>query len=340
LIRNRLCSLLLSVTLTVSGLFALPASASAPEGGPPVEVDGRKLDVGTLLIDGSTYGPARAIVTSLGAGIRWSPEANAVEATLGGDRVHLFIDAPFATINGEPVKLDKPARVVNGSTYVPVRFLAEAFGRKVVWNADLKQVEIQSPKVESIAPFAVAAAATKVMLLPAQLPDVLNLFLVNDLFGALQQADTAVTFSEWDKAAEILDSVKDLGTSDPNWLTMRGVAYDAKGDRKQGISLLKAAAPMIPEPATVHWMLAEMLLKERNVAEAQELLQFIHTVKPSQPEKKDPRDDKPTQREIELGAARSALARILANAGKTQESAAVLNALFAQGGGVATAEAN
>jgi hypothetical protein len=38
------------------------------------------------------------------------------------------------TINGEAVPIDQPAIIIEGMTFAPLRFLAEAFGASVEWE--------------------------------------------------------------------------------------------------------------------------------------------------------------------------------------------------------------
>lgn len=45
-------------------------------------------------------------------------------------------------INGEKFVSDKPAVVVDGSTYLPLKAIGESLGIKISWNTEKKQVEI------------------------------------------------------------------------------------------------------------------------------------------------------------------------------------------------------
>lgn len=137
--RIRLATLALSL-LAASTLQPFPALASPA---PRVEVNGQPLQAVTLTLDaGATYVPLRAVSESLGAAVRWSPEAQAVEAALGADRVHLYLGLPIASVNGERVALSAPPQLVDGRVYVPLRFIAEAFGSQVTWNEQEQLVRI------------------------------------------------------------------------------------------------------------------------------------------------------------------------------------------------------
>ena len=57
-------------------------------------------------------------------------------ATLGDKEITFSIDNVNARINNKPAKMDVPARLVNGKTMVPLRFLSENMGYDVDWDAD------------------------------------------------------------------------------------------------------------------------------------------------------------------------------------------------------------
>lgn len=56
--------------------------------------------------------------------------------------LELVIDSDKAKLNGKQVALDAPARIINGRTMVPIRFISESFGCKVEWDAKEGKVTI------------------------------------------------------------------------------------------------------------------------------------------------------------------------------------------------------
>ena len=54
------------------------------------------------------------------------------------------IDNVNARINNKPAKMDVPARLVNGKTMVPLRFLSENMGYDVDWDADSRTAIVNS----------------------------------------------------------------------------------------------------------------------------------------------------------------------------------------------------
>lgn len=51
-----------------------------------------------------------------------------------------------AKVNKSVNKLDAPAKIVNGRTLVPLRFVSEALGAEVTWDGKTKTIYIISQK--------------------------------------------------------------------------------------------------------------------------------------------------------------------------------------------------
>lgn len=60
--------------------------------------------------------------------------------------VKLVANEAHALVNGKQVNLDAPVRLIDGHTYVPLRFISEALGGKVVWNEAKKTAVIRTPE--------------------------------------------------------------------------------------------------------------------------------------------------------------------------------------------------
>jgi hypothetical protein len=57
-------------------------------------------------------------------------------------RVSLYVDQPQAYVNGKLTTLDSPATVVDGKTYVPVKFLGDIFAFPVQYDPSSKSISI------------------------------------------------------------------------------------------------------------------------------------------------------------------------------------------------------
>ncbi|WP_179136188.1 stalk domain-containing protein [Paenibacillus sp. 32352] len=124
------------------------ASAETPVS---VEIDGKvqTFSQPAVIKDGSTLVPLRGIFEVLGAEIEWNGEQQQVAAQKGAQLIELTINKPTASINGETVTLAANAEIINGSTMVPLRFVAEALGADVSFNPNQNKVSITSFKTES-----------------------------------------------------------------------------------------------------------------------------------------------------------------------------------------------
>lgn len=109
-----------------------------------VVVDGTQLDfdVPPSTENGRVLVPLRAIFDALGVEMVWNSYDRSITAQKGSTTIFLKVDYQYAKINGVSTKLDVPARIISGRTLVPVRFISQALGADVQWNASTKTVTI------------------------------------------------------------------------------------------------------------------------------------------------------------------------------------------------------
>ena len=114
------------------------AKVEVPTNGIGVLINGSlvKFDTPPVSKGGRTLVPLRAIFEALNAEVKWDPSTKKITAVKEGRTVELTLNKKQATIteNGKTqiVQLDVPAGLEQGGrTYVPVRFIGEAFGNKV-----------------------------------------------------------------------------------------------------------------------------------------------------------------------------------------------------------------
>jgi foldase protein PrsA len=100
------------------------------------------LDAAPFNPDGTTLIPVRGVLDAFGASIQWVPTKRQVEITAGGNQVTLTLDSNLATVNGYRVEMERPARLVNGRTMIPLRFVSETLGYVVTWSAPEQKIEI------------------------------------------------------------------------------------------------------------------------------------------------------------------------------------------------------
>ena len=143
----------LAATLALVPLAAAPFLAATPAraqaltpSSVSVTVDNRPVvfaDQPPVNSNGRLLVPLRAIFEALGATVSYSN--GTIKANRGSTNLELSIGSDQAIINGQRSTLDVPAQAVFGRTLVPLRFVGEAFGANVVYNAATQSVAIASP---------------------------------------------------------------------------------------------------------------------------------------------------------------------------------------------------
>jgi len=145
--RRLLLGGLLAIALAAAA--AVGAGAQAPVTPAPyvkVFVDNQPVyfDQPAVIVAGRVLVPLRGVFERLGAIVAWDPTTETVLAQRGDTRIALRIGAPQATINGQAALMDVPALLVGGRTMVPLRFLSQALGAQVSWDAAAATVTVTS----------------------------------------------------------------------------------------------------------------------------------------------------------------------------------------------------
>ena len=129
------------------------------QGQPPVEQGGRVLV------------PLRGVLEKLGAYVEFDNRTQTVTAFRGATHITLQIGARSATVDNRAVGLDVPAQVINGSTLVPLRFVAESLGAQVSFDVSTNTVAIVTGGAAPVATTSPAPAAPPpVVQTPAPAP--------------------------------------------------------------------------------------------------------------------------------------------------------------------------
>ncbi|MDG0809775.1 stalk domain-containing protein [Cohnella rhizosphaerae] len=141
----RTLTLGLTVALAaVSAPFA-PAVAAAPI---QVVVDGQRLalDVAPQVVNGTTMVPYSSLIPKLGATLSFDAKTKKLVVKRNQQKVELTIGSDKASVDGASVTL--PAKVIerSGRTFVPLRFLGEAFGLWVNWNDSARTASIETKR--------------------------------------------------------------------------------------------------------------------------------------------------------------------------------------------------
>ena len=115
--------------------------------GAKVRVDGKLIDFNDqfpLIEDDRTLIPIRGLLEELGAEVEWNHDNYEAIIRSGTTEVIIPIGADYTYVNGIIEPLDAPARLVNGRTMIPLRFVMDSLGYDVEWNQDTRTVLINT----------------------------------------------------------------------------------------------------------------------------------------------------------------------------------------------------
>ncbi|MBQ4526721.1 MAG: N-acetylmuramoyl-L-alanine amidase [Clostridia bacterium] len=114
-------------------------------------INGKRIesDVSPLIVNNRTLVPVRTLFTTFGADVVWNDLFRQVVVTTDNTVMIFTVDSKIAYVNGLSKTLDSPVTIINGRTFVPVRFVSEKLGYSVDWNATKRIVYISGKEVIS-----------------------------------------------------------------------------------------------------------------------------------------------------------------------------------------------
>lgn len=109
--------------------------------GQPVQFDAG----GPIMVDGShVFVPIRGVFEQMGGNVDWHPDQQVVEGARPGHMFRIKVGSTDAVVNGAATELPTPPKLMDGTTYVPLRFASEALGAHVRWDSDKNTVFIRT----------------------------------------------------------------------------------------------------------------------------------------------------------------------------------------------------
>ncbi|USB34826.1 N-acetylmuramoyl-L-alanine amidase family protein [Paenibacillus sp. YPG26] len=134
-------------------LLALPGQGHAAPGETHIKLDGReiKLAKGSQVqeISGNVLVPIRVVVEELGYSVNWDNKSKKVTIEQGSRVLNLTVDKRTAYVNGDKIVMSTPPIQKGNVTYVPLRFVSEQTGLKVLWDNKLKTAFLTTPDYQS-----------------------------------------------------------------------------------------------------------------------------------------------------------------------------------------------
>jgi len=132
-------SVFMMLTIAVEAAIELPLR---------VEVNGERLNFPDeqpfIDSNGRTQVPARFIAEKLGANVTWNGKEQKAVFEKGSKKLVLYVGKAEYELNGEKKKMDTAALLISGRTFVPARYVAEAFDAVVSWDPDIRTVYINT----------------------------------------------------------------------------------------------------------------------------------------------------------------------------------------------------
>ncbi|WP_391571991.1 stalk domain-containing protein [Cohnella sp.] len=106
------------------------------------------------IANGSSEVPMRYLFELFGARVEWNKSTRTITAVKNELSLKMTIDSHTAYLNGQAVPLDSPPHLYVYTTYVPLRFISEAFGYEVEYHPADQSIDIwtelvDNPKVDS-----------------------------------------------------------------------------------------------------------------------------------------------------------------------------------------------
>ncbi|MEW6183869.1 MAG: copper amine oxidase N-terminal domain-containing protein [Bacillota bacterium] len=100
-----------------------------------------KFDVQPQIINGRTMVPLRALAEALGSDVVYNN--GQINFNRGGKQINIYVNNTTATVGGKKVRMDQPARVVNGRTLVPLRFMSENMNADVDYDGQSGMITVE-----------------------------------------------------------------------------------------------------------------------------------------------------------------------------------------------------
>ncbi|MFB9328213.1 copper amine oxidase N-terminal domain-containing protein [Paenibacillus aurantiacus] len=137
---------MMRMALVAAMVFAIWPAVARGQGESPIRVF---VDTSELVFKqevvvrgGTMFVPFRALFEAMGMTVAWEEGTKTVSGSKDGLNITLATDRPSATVNGEQAALSAGAFSVNGTVLIPLRFVGEATGAIVHWDAKNREITI------------------------------------------------------------------------------------------------------------------------------------------------------------------------------------------------------
>lgn len=138
---------IVAAVLAVSAALSVSSAVMADDD-IKVVVNGNEVaftDAAPFIEGDRTLVPMRAIFEALRASVNWDEETKTIVSydPVSDVSITMQIDLAKMFVDETEVELDVPARIVNSSTVVPLRAVAESMNSTVGWDQTTKTVTVE-----------------------------------------------------------------------------------------------------------------------------------------------------------------------------------------------------
>ena len=106
------------------------------------------LDQPPVIINDRTLVPIRLITESLDGIVKWEDNKKPIIIQYNGHELKLLINSDKIWVDGNEMKIDVPARIINNRTLIPIRVVSEQLGMSVDYDQQTRCVSICGRKVQ------------------------------------------------------------------------------------------------------------------------------------------------------------------------------------------------
>jgi len=106
----------------------------------------KTMDVAPYIKDGRTFLPLRYVANALGVNddnIIWDPVTKAVTVFKGDRIAQVTIGSKTMLVNGVTINMDVAPEITDGRTMLPIRWLGQALGSTIDWDAEARTVTVK-----------------------------------------------------------------------------------------------------------------------------------------------------------------------------------------------------
>jgi len=96
-----------------------------------------------VLEDNRALVPVRVIAEGFGARVGWDGAKQEVKIKTAANDIVLTIGSRNVTVNGAPKALDVPAKIIDGRTMVPLRFISDNLGAEINYDSSSRTVSVK-----------------------------------------------------------------------------------------------------------------------------------------------------------------------------------------------------